>query len=123
MPSRNDVLKFAKRRYGTEPDYPWTFHPGYAVLRHTEDRKWYCLVMNVPRAKLGLTGDGEVDILDIKSAPALIGSLRLSAGFLPAYHMNKEHWVSVLLDGSVPKREIEALISQSYDMTRLPRAM
>lgn len=118
MPSRNDVLKYVKKQYGTEPDYPWATYPGYAVLRHADDRKWYCLVMNVPRAKLGLTGDGEVDIIDIKSDPALVGSLRQSDGFRPAYHMNKEHWVSVLLDGSVSKKEIEAWISQSYELTK-----
>lgn len=118
MPSRKEVLKFAKSQYGTTPDHPWTTHPHYAVLRHDDDKKWYCLVMNVPRDKLGLSGDGEVDVIDIKCDPALVGSLRQSAGFLPAYHMNKEHWLTVLLDGSVPKKQIETLISQSYELTK-----
>lgn len=54
--------------------------------------------MEVGRDKLGLPGDGEVDILNVKSDPMLIGSYRTQKGFFPAYHMNKENWISILLD-------------------------
>ena len=45
------------------------------------------------------------------------GSLRRGQGFLPAYHMNRENWVSVLLDGTVPEEEIKRLIELSYELT------
>ena len=48
----------------------------------------------------------------------MIGSLRKEKGILPAYHMNKEHWITVLLDGSVEKQKIYDLIEISYDLTR-----
>ena len=44
--------------------------------------------------KIGLTGEGEVDILNVKCDPILSGSLRMQPGFFPAYHMNKEKWIS-----------------------------
>ncbi len=47
----------------------------------------------------------------------MIGSLRLSKGFLPAYHMNKEHWITILLDGSVEREKIKQLIDLSYELT------
>jgi predicted DNA-binding protein (MmcQ/YjbR family) len=41
----------------------------------------------------------------------------MKAGFLPAYHMNKEHWLTVLLDNTVPEKEIYELIDDSYELT------
>ena len=33
---------------------------------------------------------------------------------IPGYHMNKEHWNTVILDGTVPREEIESMIDTSY---------
>ena len=35
---------------------------------------------------------------------------------LPGYHQNKEHWNTVILDGSVPDEEIMRMIAESYDL-------
>ena len=80
---REEIFQYVKARYGTEPDYPW--HDDNAVLRHKENRKWYGLVMEVGRDKLGLKGSGRVDVINLKSDSALIGSLRTRPGFHPAY--------------------------------------
>ncbi len=71
--------------------------------------------MNVPEHRLGLPGDGSVDVLDVKCDPRMIGSLLSEKGFLPAYHMSKSTWISVLLDESVPDEQILSLIELSYD--------
>ncbi len=118
MTDRASILKYAADTHGTVPDYPWRTLPRYAVLRHADNGRWYCVVLNVPKNRLGLTGHGEVDIIDIKCRPELIGALRQNAGFLPAYHMNKEHWLTIVLDGSVPAREIYTLIDLSFELTK-----
>ena len=74
--------------------------------------------MEVEREKLGLEGGGKVDVIDTKCDPLLIGSMILNDGFLPAYHMNKTHWITILLDGSVKMSEIENMLDLSYDLTR-----
>lgn len=109
------VFDWVKQQYGTEPDYPW--HDRKAVLRHKANNKWYAAVMEISRDKLGLNGDGMVDIINVKCDPVLIGSLRMQQGFHPAYHMNKEKWVTIRLDGSVAMAEITELIGLSYDLT------
>lgn len=114
---RNNILNFAAEQYKTEPEYPWITAPGYAVLRHADNRKWYALIMNVPRERLGLSGAGMIDILDMKCDPILSGSLRLCNGFLPAYHMNHESWLTVLLDGTVEIEQIFSLLEISFEMT------
>ena len=59
-----------------------------------------------------------MDILNVKCDPILIGSLRSKPGFLPAYHMNKDKWLTVLLDGPAQRDEIEAILAMSYDLTK-----
>lgn len=87
-------------------DYPWTDTPRAAVFRHTGNRKWFALVMDVPRDKLGLPGTEKLDIVNFKCDPILIASLRGEAGIFPAYHMNKANWITAALDGSAPAEMI-----------------
>lgn len=63
-------------------------YPKYVVLRHSNDKKWYAVIMNVLRNKLGLEGEEGVDILDVKADPIMAGSFLLEKGILPGYHMN-----------------------------------
>lgn len=114
---RTTVLRFAAKQYGTKPEYLWMDAPDYAVLRHEDNRKWYAVIMNVPRSRLGLIGEGDTDILNIKCDPIMIGSFLFENGILPAYHMNKKHWISVLLDGTVDKKLIFTLLDMSFGIT------
>mgnify|MGYP000643149844 CR=1 FL=1 len=54
MPSRESVFAYVRKKFGTEPEYPWARYPRYAVLRHRQGRKWYGLIMDVPANRLGL---------------------------------------------------------------------
>ena len=112
---RQDVFKWCRDQYGTEPDYPW--NDWNAVLRHADNNKWYGVLIEVDQSKLGISGNGKVDVLNLKCDPAIVGSLRMQPGFYPAYHMNKENWISVLLDGPVSDAEIKELLALSYQMT------
>lgn len=115
---RSEIFRFSEKAFSTKPDYPFEKFPHYAVLRHADNDKWFGLVMNVPRHKLGLRGEDGVDVLDVKCHPGKVDALRNRRGFLPAYHMNKDHWLTVVLDGSVSKRDVFALLKESYDLTR-----
>ncbi len=116
---RQQVFDYAKRQYGTTPDHPWA--DVNAVLRHRDGNKWYGVVLEVGRDKLGLSGEGKVDVLNVKSEPLLVASLRTKEGFHPAYHMNKDKWISIRLDGSAPEEEIKRLIDLSYELTEVKR--
>ena len=118
MIERKEIFAYAKEKFDTEPDYPWFKYPDYAVLRHEGDGKWYGIIMSVPRIKLGLTGKGYAEILDLKCEPALNSLLRSQQGILPAYHMNKKHWITIVLNSPFPKEEIYNLINLSYDLTK-----
>lgn len=113
---RERIFRYIEDFYGSEPEYLWAKYPDYAVFRHAASRKWFAIVMDVPKNKLGLPDDGCVaDILNIKCDPVLIGSLLAEDGFLPAYHMNKSTWISVLLDEIVPDERVFPLLEWSFD--------
>ena len=96
------ILQYAQVHLGAEPEHLWAKFPRYAVLRHSENAKWFAVFLEVPGTRLGLERPESVDILDVKCGPLLAGSLLGIPGILPAYHMNKSNWVTLLLDGSLP---------------------
>ena len=114
--NRTDIFHWVKKQYNTDPDYPWADEN--VVLRHKSNNKWYGAILKVKENKLGLPGEKEVDVLNVKCDPMLIGSLRTKEGFFPAYHMNKENWISILLDENTPEEEVKNLIEMSFQMTR-----
>ena len=114
--TRQELFDWCLQQYGTEPDYPW--NDDNAVLRHLNSKKWYGVVLEVNRRKLGLEGDSIVDVLNVKCDPIMIGSLRLQDGFFPAYHMNKDTWLSILLDRPDLDESINNLLNLSYELTR-----
>ena len=116
--NREELEAYILNHYSTEPDYPWSDTPRAAVFRHAGNRKWFALVMEVPRDKLGLPGTKKLDIVNFKCDPILISSLRGENGIFPAYHMNKASWITAALDGSVPVETIELLLDVSYELTK-----
>ena len=113
---REDLFRHCSEVYGTKPEYLWESAPTYAVLRNEKSGKWYGIVMDIPKNRLGLKGEDPVDILNVKSDPILIGSLLAEDGFFPAYHMHKGNWITVLLDDTVEEEQIKYLLDISYDL-------
>ena len=118
MATRSAVLRYAREALDTEPDCPFSGDTQTLVLRHADSGKWFALLMRVRADRLTLKRSGEVEIMNVKVDPLLTGSLRTQRGILPAYHMNKERWISVLLDGSVPLEQALALLDMSYALTQ-----
>lgn len=88
------ILQYAQVHLGAEPEHLWAKFPRYAVLRHSENAKWFAVFLEFPGTRLGLERPESVDILDVKCGPLLAGSLLGVPGILPAYHMNKSNWVT-----------------------------
>ena len=112
--NRAEVINYISEAYGV---HPFAQYPDTAVFRHANNRKWFAVVIAVQKNKLGLSGEGIIDIINLKCSPILSGSLRSEAGFFPAYHMNKTNWISAALDGSADSQKIKWLLDLSYDLT------
>ena len=119
--TRQDLFAHIADTYGITPDYPFEGDFVTAVLRHTGNRKWFAIAMSIPRARVGLAGEGSMDVVNLKVSPEMIPSLVREAGVFPAYHMNKSHWVTVALDGTASDGMVAFLVGVSFDLTASKR--
>ena len=119
--TKQEVTEHIFDTYSVEPDHPFPRDEESCVFRHSDNKKWFALVMRVSYRTLGIAKDGQADILNVKCDPLLMGSLRGKPGFCPAYHMNKDKWITILLDGSAEREEITGLLALSYALTAMKR--
>ena len=115
--TKQQFLEYCLHTYGTSPDYPFDEDFETAVLRHADNRKWYALVMKVSRRKFGFESDEVIDVVNLKLPTEMFGSFVASDGVYPAYHMNKLHWISVLLPDA-PNDVVQFLANLSFEATK-----
>ncbi|MBR4543883.1 MAG: MmcQ/YjbR family DNA-binding protein [Lachnospiraceae bacterium] len=115
---RQKIIDYVKKKYKADPEHLWKSYPDYIVFRHSDNNKWFGVIMDVPREKLGLEGDDRVDVLDVKVGDAFLRDVLLKQpGYMPGYHMNKRGWISVLLDGTVSYEDVCGMIDEGYMAT------
>ena len=113
------VLDYAQALPDALADHPFERDFVTTVLRHGGSRKWFGLLMHLPGARIGRSDLPVVDLLNLKCAPEDgIIARALFDGIMPAYHMSKTHWITVVLDGSVPCEFRNRLIAKSFMLTR-----
>lgn len=109
MIERKEIFRYIKKEYNINPEYLWESTPDAAVFRHHKNRKWFALIMNV---------NGE-EYINIKTEPDYSDLLRKTYDYIiPAYHMNKEHWNTIVISKDVDKTLLYELINQSYELTK-----
>ena len=115
---REAVFEYVRKKYKSKIEYLWKSTPDADVFRHEDNQKWYGLVMDVSKDKFGLSEEGYVCALNVKTDdPMLHDILIRQDGFFPGYHMNKNSWISILLDGTVPFDRVCDMIDMSYQAT------
>ncbi|MBE6799721.1 MAG: MmcQ/YjbR family DNA-binding protein [Ruminococcaceae bacterium] len=119
--NRKDLDKYIKEVYNVTAEFPWLSAPSFAVYRHDNNQKWFAVIMEIPKNKLGMEEEGSINVVNLKSDPLLVGSIILDKGIYPAYHMNKNHWITVCLDGSVEEEKIMWLVDVSFELTDKPK--
>ena len=114
---KQEFLEYCLHTYATSPDYPFDEDFETAVLRHADNHKWYAIVMKVSRRKFGIDSDAVIDVVNLKLPTEMFGSFGAADGVYPAYHMNKLHWISVLLPDA-PDDVVQFLVNVSFEATK-----
>ena len=142
--NRKEFDEFVFETYGIAADYPFK-DSKEAVYRHISNRKWFAIVLSVKKSKIIPTekeasseneeeslfknqiknfdknecakSDEIIDIVNLKCPLDVFETVWLEPNVYPAYHMNKRHWISVPLDGSVSEETISFLLDKSYEAT------
>lgn len=114
-PVSRRVISYVRGQYGRELEYLWERKfPGNAVWRRADNNKWFGALLTVSRRKLGIDSDEKTEVIDVRANPESLPALINGTTYFPGYHMNKKHWLTVLLDGSVSAEDIFLLIDKSY---------
>lgn len=110
----NELCAYIKNSYGDEPEFLWKKTPENAVFRRRDNARWYAVVLTVAKCKLGFEEEGETEIIDLKASPTEISALIDGKRYFSGYHMNKKHWYTICLDGTVADEELFRRIDESY---------
>lgn len=112
------VIEYVRERYGDELEFLWEKFSGNAVWRRKDNKKWYAVMLTISKSKLGVSSDETVEIIDFRMNPDELDNLADNKTYFRGYHMNKKHWCTVVLDGSVPVCEICKRIDESYKLAK-----
>ena len=110
------LMEYCERKFGTEPEAPWEDSPDAHTFKTAKRNKWYALFMTIPYKSLGLAAKGTLDVVNIKLPPAKVLDLIDMVHFYPAYHMNKKHWITIVLDKEVDEPLVQQLLEESYGL-------
>ena len=106
--TREAWLEYCRSLEGAQTDCPFRLDERTTVARHTRSRKWFGILMEKEGASF----------INLKCEPVEAAFLRGGfEGIQPAWHMNKDHWITVLLDSDVPDALIRSLTLGSYRLT------
>lgn len=110
------LIAYAKEFYGEEPEFLWEKFPDHAILRRKDNRKWYGGIFTAERKKVGLKGEGKIEILDVRAVPEEIPSLIDREKIFPGWHMNKKHWITLPLNGNSTLPELTERLAISREI-------
>lgn len=110
------LIDYVEKKYGDRLEFLWRKFSNNAIWRRADNRKWYGAVMTVPRCKLGLTGEGTLEVIDLRMSPPDVLRLVDHKTFFPAYHMNKKNWVTLRLDTVADIQELYRRLDDSYEL-------
>ena len=107
MRSRREVINFCLKLKNSYEDYPFE-DPNWTVMRHKENQKVFAWIFQ---------REGHIWV-NVKCDPQWREFWREAfPSVIPGYHLNKMHWNSIILDGTVPDKDIKRMVQESYDLT------
>ena len=113
---KDDFIAWIKSKFGAEPDYPWPDDAPYSFVFRCPNEKWFALVMRIKYRQLGLTGDENVWVVNMKADQDDIPNLVDHKSIFPAWHMNKKHWITILLTAVTDFEKLCELTEKSYEL-------
>ena len=112
----NRIAGWIRNTFGDGPEHPFENDTESTVFRNPADRKWYALFLHIPYEKV-CAKEGSTDIVNVKVDAEQLPCILETDGIFPAWHMNRKHWVTILLDDTVPDDTVRSLITKSHSFT------
>ena len=119
QPQTKRLIDYVHEQYGDRLEFLWEKFPDNAVWRLPSNRKWYGVLLTVRRSKITqCSREAEmVEILDFRyDRDELPDFLRHQECICPGWHMNKDNWLTVILDESLSDAKIFNLLDNSREI-------
>lgn len=113
-----ELIDYVREKYGDELEFLWKKFPDNAVWRRKDNEKWYAALLTVTKNKLGIKSNEAVEIIDLRLEPEQLENLIDNEKYFPGWHMNKKNWYTIILDNSVPTKEICQRLDNSYTLAQ-----
>ena len=115
----SEIIDYCNNKYGENHVNPFKKHPDILAFVN-EKNKWYALFHEVEYNKLNKNTNitTKVKILNVKYPMDNILDIIDNQNIFPAYHMNKKHWISIVLDKNIKLETIKELIDISYSLVK-----
>ena len=113
-----EIIDYINNKYGDKLEFLWEKSPKNAVVRRKSTKKWYVAILTISKRKIGLDSNEITEVINLHNSEEEIKKLIDWKKYFPAYHMNKKHWCTICLDGTVELEKIYRLIDISYELVK-----
>ncbi len=118
FPQTKQIIDYVEKTYGDKPEFLWPKSPKNAIFRRKDTNCWYGALLSVMPQKIGLFGAEPVEVLNLRIDPVLLEKILDYQKYLPAFHMNKKHWMTLVLNNAIPFETVCSQIDYSFQHAR-----
>lgn len=116
-PQARELLDYVANQWGRDIEFLWARMPDDGVWRRGDNGKWFGGMFHVRENRVDSTaGDDVVEILDLRCDPDMLDFIVDRKNVFPGWHMNKRHWITIILDGRMKTAQIKKLLDASFEI-------
>lgn len=115
---KGQITKYIQDKFDVNPSHPFSKYPNCCTFKTKENGKWFAVLMDIPAERLKLGGQEEVSIINLKATFETIQCLIDNITILPAYHMHKKSWMTILCNKNTDIEQLKKLIAESYQLVK-----
>lgn len=112
-----EVIKYIKEKYNDDLEFLWDKFDDCAIWRNKSNEKWYGILMKVKRSKFFEDSEELVEVIDLRYNKGETEKIVDNKKIFSGYHMNKNSWITIKLDGTEKTKKIFELIDNSYKLS------
>ena len=112
-----EIINYINNKYHDNIEYLWESTPDSGIFRNKKNKKWYAAILSVKEDRVGGKTDKVIMVIDLMYNKGETFDVVDNKSIYPGYHMNKNSWITIKLDGSCDNEFIYKYIDLSYDLS------
>ena len=112
-----EIINYINNKYHDNIEYLWESTPDSGIFRNKKNKKWYAAILSVKEDRVGGKTDKVIMVIDLMHHKGETFDIIDNKSIYPGYHMNKNSWITIRLDGSQDNEFIYKYIDLSYELS------